>query len=71
VSYRLVIRPEAEADLTEAFQWYETRRAGLGGEFLQEVGVRLSSVTQNPTRLGVVFKNVRQILVRRFPYKIL
>ncbi len=27
---KLVIRPEAEADLAEAFEWYEARVTGLG-----------------------------------------
>jgi hypothetical protein len=26
----LVIAPEAEKDLDEAYSWYESRRAGLG-----------------------------------------
>jgi hypothetical protein len=30
VSHRLSIRPEAEADMTEAFEWYEERQPGLG-----------------------------------------
>ena len=28
--HRLIIRPEAEADMAEAFDWYEQRRPGLG-----------------------------------------
>ena len=30
----LVIAPEAESDIAEAYDWYEGRRAGLGEEFL-------------------------------------
>ena len=66
MSNRLVIRPEAEA-----FEWYEGRRIGLGCEFLEEVNARLANITGNPTRFAVVFKGVRQVLVRRFPYKLL
>jgi hypothetical protein len=29
--------PEALADLEDAFVWYETEAAGLGGQFLQAV----------------------------------
>jgi hypothetical protein len=35
-TYRLVIRREADSELTEAAQWYEEHRRGLGGEFLDE-----------------------------------
>jgi hypothetical protein len=30
----LVYRPEAAADVEEAYSWYERHRAGLGAEFL-------------------------------------
>jgi len=30
----LIIAPEAEHDLAEAYAWYEGRRVGLGEEFL-------------------------------------
>jgi hypothetical protein len=31
---RLIIRPEAEAEMAEAFDWYEERLSGLGASFL-------------------------------------
>jgi hypothetical protein len=37
---RLRLNPEAEADLVEAFAWYEGQRPGLGSEFFAEVGAR-------------------------------
>jgi len=30
MKYRIIIRPETEVDLREAFQWYEYKRNGLG-----------------------------------------
>ena len=29
----LILAPEAEQDIAEAYAWYESRRAGLGEEF--------------------------------------
>ena len=34
MSRRLIVRPEAEAEMTDAFDWYEDRVPGLGSEFL-------------------------------------
>ena len=34
MSRRLIVRPEAEEELTDAFDWYEDRVPGLGSEFL-------------------------------------
>ncbi len=33
MSLELIIRPEAEADIADAFDWYESRVRGLGSEF--------------------------------------
>ncbi len=35
MSYRLVVQPEAEADLDEAYLWYERQRRGLGRELIE------------------------------------
>jgi hypothetical protein len=37
----LVLAPEAEQDIADAYAWYESRRVGLGEEFLSSVDVRL------------------------------
>ena len=71
MNYPLVIRPEAEADIAEAFDWYEQRRNGLGYEFLHEVGTRLRQIEENPLRHTMMYRNARQVLVRRFPYRVL
>jgi len=34
---RFLIEPEAEAELEEAFAWYEERVPGLGSEFTRAV----------------------------------
>jgi hypothetical protein len=40
----LVIAPEAGLDIAEAYLWYESRRAGLGEEFLGSVEACLESI---------------------------
>ncbi len=37
VSRELIIRPEAEAEITEAYDWYEARSRMLGTNFLLSV----------------------------------
>jgi hypothetical protein len=36
---RLIVRPEAEADITNGAVWYESREAGLGLELTSEVSL--------------------------------
>ena len=68
MTYRLVIQPEAEADLDDAYRWYETQRSGLGGEFLECVEAVFDRIRETPELHAVVYRTVRQTLVRRFPY---
>jgi plasmid stabilization system protein ParE len=47
---RVIIRPEAEADITDAAIWYHHQRPDLGEEFLAEVEAAISSAAENPFR---------------------
>jgi plasmid stabilization system protein ParE len=70
VNLPLIIRPEAEADLAEAFAWYDAQRTGLGTEFLSEVRATLARVQEGPERYPIDLRKVRRAPVRRFPYSV-
>jgi hypothetical protein len=44
VTPRFIVRPEAEADMAEAYDWYEERSPGLGNDFLAAVDEGLAAV---------------------------
>jgi plasmid stabilization system protein ParE len=69
--HRLIIRPEAEAELQEAFDWYEHRVPGLGADFLRAVDAVVASILDSPFQYPAVYRHVRRALTRRFPYQIL
>lgn len=66
----LVVRPEAEAELAEAFRWYEERVRGLGTEFLLAVDAAFHSILRNPQQYPQVYRTARRALLRRFPYAV-
>jgi plasmid stabilization system protein ParE len=68
VTPRLFVRPAAQADLDEAFTWYESRRAGLGSEFLRAVEVCFAAIERHPEQFAVVDQDIRRARVRHFPY---
>jgi plasmid stabilization system protein ParE len=70
MSYELIIRPEAEAELSETYNWYENRAPGLGSEFLLAVDALLNSIARNPQQYPIVHKTIRRALTRRFPYQV-
>lgn len=69
MKYKLLVKAEAIQDMTEAFEWYENKRKGLGSEFLEEVNDYFEGITQNP-QLYKSYRNQRVAVMHRFPYKI-
>jgi hypothetical protein len=41
-----IIRPAAAAEIDEAYLWYESRRSGLGEEFLADVKQTLDRICE-------------------------
>jgi plasmid stabilization system protein ParE len=65
-----LIRPDAEPDIAEAYRWYEEQRTGLGADCLLCVEEGLAKIQRNPEAYPLVHKNVRRMLIKRFPYGI-
>jgi toxin ParE1/3/4 len=70
VKHSRLIRPDAERDIAEAYRWYEEQRIGLGADFLLCVEEGLAKIQRAPEAYPVVHKNVRRLLIKRFPYGI-
>src|SRR5438128_744031 len=71
-SYRVIIRIEAEVDITDAAVWYHRQQAGLGDDFLAEVETSIAGAAENPFRYPCLRRKpeVRRALVERFPYRV-
>lgn len=70
MNWRVIIRPNAEADLAEAQAWYESQRAGLGDELLDEIRHAVGLLADDPERRPFYYRDFRRLLTRRFPYKL-
>lgn len=66
----LIIRPEAEADLADAYTWYDRQRTGLGIDLIREVDRKLDDLQSLPESFPIVYRDVRRALTKRFPYGI-
>lgn len=69
--YRLVLLPEAEAELMDAAQWYEEQERGLGHEFLRAFRAATAPLRRNPLLYQIVEGEARRVLLRRFPYGVI
>ena len=70
MSYSLSIRKEAEADIAEAYQYYESCRENLGSDLITCIEESFSRIENNPRQYKTIHKNVHRALVRKFPYGI-
>jgi plasmid stabilization system protein ParE len=68
---KLIVRPEAEAELLQAIDWYESRGRGLGADLLRCVDACLERILRHPEAYPVVHRSTRMAIVRRFPYLVL
>jgi toxin ParE1/3/4 len=68
MSYKIILRPEAQSELAEAYRWYEEQRKGLGEDFLLCIEESLERIRHSPKSFPIVYRGARQILVRRFPF---
>jgi toxin ParE1/3/4 len=68
--WRVIVRPKTEVDLQEAWAWYESRRAGLGNEFLIEVRAAIRVLEAYPERRPFYYLGFRRLITGRFPYKL-
>lgn len=70
MSVPIVLRSAVYDELTAAADWYDENRVGLGNELLEETDAALNIVAERPESFPIVWKDVRRVLLRRFPYAI-
>jgi plasmid stabilization system protein ParE len=70
LNHGLEFSPEEEEDLRTAYLGYESKRSGLGDEFLLCVEAALALIRGNPFLGRKVYERARRMHTRRFPYGI-
>ena len=73
MSWRLVVHPRVEAQLGEAYLWYERERTGLGAEFIAAVDAAILALNTGPLlhRVRQIPLGIRWTLTSRFPYRVI
>ncbi len=66
----LIVSSRADADLSDAFAWYESRVPGLGVDFVRRVDAALQLVERSPQLFRCRRGVVRMAMMIRFPYAI-
>lgn len=67
----LVLRRAAQAEFDAAADWYEQQQSNLGRDFVAKVQATFDRIRMNPGQFPIVFEEVRQAIVDRFPFSVL
>jgi len=68
MSYHIRYHPEAETELKETALYLDNASTGLGDLFLNDVQDALDLIVFSPSISPVIQKNIRQNVLRKFPY---
>jgi plasmid stabilization system protein ParE len=68
VTRQVLFEPAAQAEVSAAFDWYERRSYGLGGDFLRAVAAAQERIARDAEQFPASRGRFRRILLRRFPY---
>ena len=68
MSKNIIFRAISDAEFIESAAWYEDQRQGLGAEFIERVENVLDNIAENPQLYPVVFRDIREAFVSKFPY---
>ena len=68
MSRPVVFRRQARREFDEAADWYAQRRVGLGSRLVAAVQDVLTTAATNPKPYPEVFADVREAVVKGFPY---
>lgn len=68
---RLKFHPDIADDIKESYHWYEKQSAGLGEEFLDELGSAYQAILDFPKAWAPFPHGFRRYLLSRFPYSVI
>ena len=70
IDREIIVRREAQLETREAFDYYEEISEGLGFEFMRSLDATTQFIKRNPFAYQIIYEDVRQVLLRKFPYAI-
>ncbi len=69
--FLVLTKPEADNDILEAAEWYESQQYRLGNKFIDDLETIFRYLESNPKLFPEKLKNARQAPLSKFPYVVL
>ncbi len=70
-TYLVIIQPEAELDLDEAYEYLEGQQIGLGFELLAEIADAITVLEETPFLFQKNHDEKRRFFLQRFKYNLI
>ncbi len=67
---RLVVEPQAQADIDNTVSWYDSQDFGVGSAFLSELKSLLKRIADKPKRNPFYKPGLRRAKTKSFPYTV-
>jgi hypothetical protein len=73
MAYKVITLKAAAEDISDAYNYYENARIGLGDRFMSELLKRFSEISAHPQYYGYIDSQniVRDVKLRNFPYLVI
>lgn len=68
--FNIITDPAAIRDISEAAEWYDNERRGLGDEFISIVEHTMSFIGEYPLSFPKTIHRYRKAQLRRFPFSL-
>ena len=68
MSFEVLLEASAARDIELAFEWYESRKTGLGADFMRAIAVARDILSRDPQQFPATATPFHWYKLRRFPY---
>ncbi len=68
MSLPIIFDPDAQTEFDSGYDYYESRKSGLGDTFAEAVDQIISRISDQIVSYPFVYRTVRKAIVRGFPY---
>jgi plasmid stabilization system protein ParE len=70
MTYKVQTTRKTKSEIKKAQEWYERQSIGLGDQFTDEIKSKIDSLLSPLLEHKAVLKNIRRVLLYRFPYAV-
>jgi plasmid stabilization system protein ParE len=70
MTFEVIFKPLAIAEVSEAFDWYGQEHIQMGGQFLEQLERTTGFLSQNPHLYPQVQDDIRRANLNQFPYSL-